>query len=196
MSTSLNGFGMIPKYNLGGIIRPRAYLSGIASGYNTAIYKYQPVALNSSGQLVIGAASGADIIGVFAGWEGLDNTGKWWTINNWSANQTYSAAEEMNAYIWDDPNIVYRVQADGAVAQSNGGQLNFTSATVGNGNATTGYSQATLSASSLSTSGQGMVRVVELPVITTEGGNAWGDAFTVLDVMIARHQYVSNKVAV
>jgi hypothetical protein len=196
MSTTLNGFGLIPKYNLGGTIRPRAYESGILSGYATAIYKYQPVALNSSGNIVVGAASGADIIGVFAGWDGVDSNGKFWNINNWSANQTYITGEIMNAYIWDDPNTVYRIQADGSLAQSFGGQVNFTSATVGNGNSTTGLSQCTASAASLSTSAQAMLRIIECPNLQESGGNSWGDAYTTVDVMIARHQYIANKVAV
>lgn len=197
MASTLNGYGMIPKYSLGGIIRPRAYLSGIASGYSTALYKYQPVTLNSSGNIVA-AAVNADFIGVFAGWEGMDSTGKWWTINNWSANQTYAATEAMYAYIWDDPNIVYRIQADATLAQSNGGQVDFTTATIGSGNATTGYSSATANASSLSTSGQKQLRIIELApnYNTIPGGNAWGDAFPDIDVQIARHQYVANKVAV
>lgn len=196
MATTLNGYGMIPKYSLGGIIRPRAYLSGILSGYNTAIYKYSPVALNSSGNLVL-ASAGADFLGVFAGWEGMDSTGKWWTINNWSANQTYAATEEMYAYVWDDPAIVYRIQADATIAQANGAQVDFTTGTIGSGNATTGLSSCTANASD-TTSGQKQLRIIELApnYNTVPGGNAWGDAFPDIDVQIARHQYVANKVAV
>lgn len=196
MATTENGYGMIPKYSLGGLIRPRAYLSGILSGYNTALYKYQPVALNSSGNIVA-ATTAADFIGVFAGWEGMDSTGKWWTINQWSANQTYAATEEMYAYIWDDPNIVYRIQCDATLAQSNGGQVDLSS-NIGNGNATTGLASCTANAGSLTTSGQKQLRIIELApnYNTVLGGNAWGDAFPDIDVQIARHQYVSNKVAV
>jgi len=188
---------MIPKYNEQGQVRARAYLSGIASGYSTALYKYQPVTLNSSGNIVAATAA-SDFLGVFAGWEGIDSTGKWWTLNNWPASQTYASAERMYAYVWDDPNTVFRIQADGALAQSNGGQVDFTSATIGNGSTTTGLSACTASAASLSTSGQKQLRIMELATDydTILGGNAWSDAYTIVDVMIARHQYIANKVAV
>lgn len=197
MATTLNGFGLIPKYNLGGIIRPRAYYLGIASGYSTALYKYTPVALNSSGNLVVATAGANDILGVFAGWEGIDSTGKWWTLNNWPASQTYASAERMYAYVWDDPNIIYRIQADATVAQANGGQVDISS-NIGSGSATTGLSSCTANGASLSTSAQKQLRIMELAPVYDDiaGGNAWGDTYPILDVQIARHQYVANKVAV
>lgn len=196
MSTTLAGFGLRPKYNETGTVRPRAYYGGIASGYNVALYKYQPVIMNTSGVL-IAATTNADIIGVFAGWEGVDATGRMIVSDQWLAGQTYTADGNMVAYVWDDPTTVYQIQADGSLAQSAiGDQADFTTATIGNGS-TVGFSVATMSSTLKGAGVQGQLRVIELaPLPGIPGGNSWGDAFTIVHVSIARHEYIANKVAI
>lgn len=204
MSTILNPYGIRPAYSPQGMAAARGYPNGIASGYATGIYKYAPVALNSSGNLVL-ASSAADFIGVFCGVKWIDTSGVPHVSDQWIAGTTYnnssgsiSAGYGMEAQVWDDPNMVFVIQADGSIAQSIGGQVNFTAANIANGNATVGLSTCTAQASSLTTSGQGQLRIVELsPGPNVNGGtNAWGDAFTEIRVMNARSQYVANKVAV
>jgi hypothetical protein len=198
MSATSAPFGMRPAYSPQGMASARSYPNGIASGYNTAILKYQPVALNSSGNIITATAGTNDFIGVFAGLFYVDASGIPHEANQWIASQTYNTSGNtvaqgygINVMVWDDPNMVFSIQADGSLAQSLGGQVNFTNTTAGS--TTTGLSAVTASASSLTTSGQGQLRIVELdPTI----GNAWGDAFTIVRVMNARSQYVANKVAV
>lgn len=191
MSASNNPFGIRPKYSLVGPVRPRAFPLGIASGYSSGLLKYQPVTLNTNGTITA-ATTNQDIYGVFAGWEGLDTTNRWITSNQWLANQAYNTGEVMNAYVWDDPSIVYAIQCDGSLAQTSiGDQADFSNITAGS--TTTGYSQATLSSTLKGAGVQGQLRIMELDLAST---NAWGDAFTIVHVNIARLQYIANKVAV
>lgn len=196
MSATLNGYGLRPVYADGHFTQARRYDGGIASAYATTLYQYQPVALNSSGQIVA-ASAGADFLGVFMGVTYFDASGVPHTLNQWPA----STAVQTNAPLWvwviDDPDQIYQIQADGPLAQSNGGQVDFTTATIGSGGSVVGLSVATASASSLSTSAQKQLRIMELaPSPSLLGINAWGDAYTEIRVKIARHQLVANKVAV
>lgn len=203
MSTVLNAYGMRPAYSPQGMAAARSYANGIASGYGTGILKYQPVTLNSSGQIIAAVAGTNDFIGVFAGVRYVDSNGVPHVSDQWTAGQTYSnsAGSVTGIYgvevlVWDDPNMVFNIQADGSLAQSIGGQVNFSN--IGAGSTTTGLSQCTASASSLTTSGQGQLRIVGLvlPPTTNGGTNQWGDAYTEIQVMNARSQYIANKVAV
>lgn len=192
MVATLNPFGMRPAYSPQGMAAARGIVGGIASGYASNILKYQPVALNASGNIVAAAATG-DIYGIFAGVTWTDAQGIPQSADSWTAGTVYTggAASPVYTWVWDDPNSVFSIQADGALASSVGGQVNFSNITAGS--TTTGLSAATASAASLTTSGQAQLRIVALdPSI----GNAWGDAFTIVQVQIAQSQYVANKVAV
>lgn len=203
MSTVLNPYGMRPSYNAGiGTVEATAYANGIASGYGTALLKYQPVALNSSGQIIAATAGTNDFLGVFAGVKYILADGTMKETNQWIAGTTYSSTPGqvtdtygIQVFVWDNPGIIYQIQADGSVAQANGGQANLSNIT--NGSTTTGLSQCTMSAT-VTTSGQGQLRIVgiSLPPTVNGGTNAWGDAYTEVLVQNARHQYIANKVAV
>ncbi len=191
MSSTLAPLGMVPKYSQVGPVRPQAYPYGIASGYNTALFKGQPVTMGTSGTIVA-ATTNQDIMGVFAGWEGVDSTGRFITSNQWAANQAFNAGEIMNAYIWQDPTIVYSIQCDGSLAQTSiGDQADFSNPT--SGSTVTGYSAATISSTLKGAGTQGQLRIIELSL---NPYNAWGDAYTVVHVQIARLQYIANKVAI
>lgn len=192
MSATLQPFGLKPVYAPGQNTQARRYDYGIASGYATAILQYQPVALNSSGQLVV-ATTAADFIGSFGGVMYYDTAGIPHEVNQWIAGTTYQANTPMWVWVYDDPTQVFSIQCDGSLVQSVGGQVDFTSANLASGSTTTGLSQCTAQASSLSTSAQKQLRIVELDLTI---GNAWGDAYTIIRVQNARSQYVANKVAV
>ena len=193
MSSTLQPFGLKPVYAPGQNAQARRYDYGIASGYATNILQYQPVALNSSGQIVTVTSATADFLGAFGGVAYFDQYGIPHEVNQWVAGTIYQANTPLWVWVYDDPTQVFQIQADGSVAQSIGGQINFTAANLANGSTTVGLSQATAQASSLTTSGQGQLRIVELDLSI---GNAWGDAYTILRVQNARSQYVANKVAV
>ncbi len=187
MSSTNAPFGMRPAYHPTGLERADTYTIG--TGYATALYKGTPVLLNTDGTLNVATVTN-DFIGVFDGVEFTDSLGKPNYSNFWPAAQVATA---ITAYVWDDPDIVYEIQADGSIAATAvGAQADF-SATPGSGNATTGLSSATIS-SSLETAGQqGQLRILRL---APYADNAWGDAYTVVQVQIAQHQYVANKVSI
>lgn len=198
MSATLQPYGLRPAYSPQGMAAARSIPNGIASGYGTGLLKYQPVTLNTSGQIVAATAGTNDFYGVFAGVRYVDGFGIPHESNQWVAGTAYGAASGtvssiygLEVMVWDDPNMVFEIQADGSLAQSIGGQVNFSNITAGS--TATGLSACTASASSLTTSGQGQMRIVELALNI---GNIWGDAFTQVRVMLARSQYVANKVAV
>jgi len=192
MSATSAPFGFRPAYNPIGLDRAKKYT--IASAYGTQIAKGMPVILNTNGTIVAGTAA-ADIVGIFAGCEYIDsNTGKPVVSPYWPAGQV---ATNIVAWVWDDPNNVYEVQADGSIAQTAiGDQADVSNVSNVTGSAAIGgnvLSAATLSASLAGAGVQAQFRIVGFG---QQVDNAPGDAFTIVQVQIARHQFISNKVAV
>src|SRR3990170_5863761 len=185
-------FGMRPVFHPTGLDRAHRYLNAIPTGYASNIFKYQPAALNSSGQIVVTALSAADYIGVFAGVMFIDAFGKPNFVNNWVASTTLGTGD-LWAFVWDDQGIVYEVQANGSIAQTAiGDQANF-AASMLTGSTLTGLSTGAIDSTLVGAGVQGMVKIVD---IHPRPDNTFGDAFTIVQVQIARHQYVSNKVAI
>ena len=113
MSSSNAPFGLRPAFHPSGLDRAQALAGGIASAYNTDILKGQPVKLNSSGNIVV-AAAGDAFQGAFAGVEWTDTTGRRRVSNYWPANTAYQTGSCV-AYFYNDPNIVYEIQAAGSL---------------------------------------------------------------------------------
>lgn len=188
MSATSAPFGFRPAYNTIGLERAKRY--AIASGYGTAMYKGQPVILNTNGTITAGTAA-ADLKGILAGVEFVDANGKPNLQPNWPAGQVIPAGGFAYAWVWDDPTIVYEVQATGSIPQTAvGDQVDV--ANVAAGSAQTGLSQCGVGAV-VGAGSQGQFRIVDFGKAPD---NAPGDPFTVVQVMIARDQYVANKVAV
>lgn len=194
MTATLQPFGLMPSFSPQYNAVAQAYMGGVASGYSSNILKYQPVMLNSSGN-IIAATAGSDtsILGSFAGVSWIDSNGVYQESNKWSASMTYGGGTASPNYAWvyNSPIQTFRIQCDATLALSVGGQVDFSNITAGS--TTTGLSAATASASSLTTSGQNQLRVLALdPAVN----NAWGDAFPIIQVQISQHQFVANVNAV
>lgn len=186
MSSTNAPFGMRPSFHPSGLDRAVALPGGIASGYSTGILKGQPVALNTFGNIIT-ATAGSAFQGAFAGHEYTDLTGRRQISNQWIANTAYQTGSEIT-YYYSDPNIVYDIQADGSVAQTAiGDQANFSA--VSAGSTTTGLSQCTMSASLAGSGAVGDLRIIGL---TPAVDNAWGDAYTVVQVQVSRSQFVAT----
>ena len=135
------------------------------------------------------ATSGYQVAGAFDGCEWTDTTGRRRISNYWPASTSGTA---IVAYFYNDPLIVYEIQADGSVAQTAiGDNANFSNLTAGS--TTTGLSQCTMSATLTGTSTYGQLRIVDLAPYP---GNAWGDAYTIVRVQIANHQFVATLNAI
>lgn len=198
MSTTAAPFGMqpvIPSYYKGvSGVTPEAITSGIASAYGTAIYENSPVILNTSGNIVIGTTA-ADFYGSFAGVRYVPTGGGLQVQSNqWTAAATYVAGT-MWTYVYSDPTLIYKMQSNGSLAQTAvGDQADFINP--GTGSTTTGQSSAAISSSLAGAGVQAQLRIIGLFQGQDTGGNAWGDAFTIVLVQNARHEYVANKTAV
>jgi hypothetical protein len=179
-------FGFRAAYHPSGVIRPDA--GTIVNTNTTAIFMGDPVSIQTTGvvaQTVSGVNNG--LVGIFLGCEftlpgGIRRVSPFWP------GAAGAGATDIVAYYTTDPNIVFEVQADGSVPSTAiGEQATFT---LGSGNTSTGISTAVLQTSSLSAATANQLRVVG---VSLQPDNAWGDAFTIVRVQIALHQYVNRQ---
>lgn len=182
MSATNGPFGFLPIRHMGGgSTRPESIGNAINSGYGTSISTGQPVILTTSGVLNAVAASTDEVYGIFAGINYVDSNGNPQNQPSWTASTT---ATDIIVELWMDPMIVYKVQANGSVPTTGRGACadatNF-------GSASNGFSQMAVS-SNLSTAGQ--FRIIDKYL---DPGNDFGDAYTVLQVTIAKSQIIAQK---
>lgn len=188
MSSVSAPFGLRPAYHPSGLDRAREY--PLAAGYATPIYKNTPVTLVSNSINV--AATAADFLGSFDGVTYTDVTGKPTVTNFWPG--ALSGATNITAWVWDDPLTIFEIQSLGSIALGSvGKQIDLDNTSLATGSSATGLSTAMCTATVINSGSQGQLRIIDISQAPT---NAWGDAFTVLQVQIARSQFVSNKVAV
>jgi hypothetical protein len=189
MSATNAPFGMRPAFHPSGLDRAQALANGIVSGYSSDILKGQPVKYVTGGTIEQVTSTEA-FVGAFAGVEWTDTTGRRRVSNYWPANTAYQTGSCV-AYFYNDPNIVYEIQADGSVAQSAvGDEADFSNLTAGS--TTTGLSQCTLSSSLAGANNSAQMRIVDLAPIP---GNAWGDSFTIVRATVAKFQFGQVRVS-
>lgn len=183
MSATSAPFGLRPAFHPSGLDRAQALAGGIVSGYASNILKGQPVKYDTNGTIVP-AAAGDAFVGAFAGVEFTDTTGRRRVSNYWPASTAYQTGSCV-AYFYNDPNIVYEIQADGSLAQSSiGDEADLSNTTAGS--TTTGLSQATLSTSLIGANGEAQMRIVDLAPYPD---NAWDDAYVIVRATIAQFQF-------
>ena len=220
MSTTYLPFGLKPAYHPSGLDRATQFVGtnsfqaatdnsytapyGLTTGQS--FYQYQPVAINSSGQLIPAptlAATGR-MFGVFDGVEFTDSQGRR-SVAKWASKLTLDASTQIIFWIFSDPALVYEAQCNGSVPTTSIGLAynfdatnNATSGTaIGNGGA--GFSTTALAASPVAAGAQGQVKVVGLgrEVAFPAGQtNAWGDTYTIVQVQIANSQLVAPSISV
>lgn len=206
MSAAAAFFGLRPIYDQSGRVRPRGYQNGILSAYNTNVYQGTPVKLVTSTYNTFQVATVSnDIAGVFAGVEYTDANGRRQYSKYWPANLaplTTGQPGTWTVWVWDDPRTIFEIMANGALGEVagrgvSGQQVDLIAGTgtggVGAGSTVTQLSSAAADASSLSNNAQKQLRIIDKARYVD---NDWGDAFPVLQVQIAMHQYIANKVAV
>jgi hypothetical protein len=220
MSTTFRPFGMKPVYHPSGLDRAvpfagtNSFITGVS--YNApyslsagqSFYQYQPVGITASGQLTIAATAAATspVYGVFDGVEYTTAEGRR-TVGKNASKVTLDAATSIVFWIFQDPSLVYEIQANGSVTSAAiGSQYNFTSAAgfttadgyvIGVGGA--GFSTTALAASPVASGAQGQVRVVGLGrevAFPTGELNAWGDTYTIVQVEISNNTFRAPKVSV
>ena len=146
----------------------------IASAYDTAIFYGDFVKLVAAGTLEKAAVTTsvvAGTVGIFVGCSYTDPSSSQMTFNQTFPADT--AASDIMAYVVDDPKLVFKMQADEAVAQT--GLGNNISAVNTAGSTTIGRSKNALDGGSIATTNSLPLRVLEFVDGPT---SAVGDAFT------------------
>ena len=190
MSSTNAPFGLRPAFHPSGLDRAQALPGGITSGYATQILKGQPVAYSASAGVIVplttAPASGSAVAwsGAFAGVEWTDTTGRRRVSNYWPASTAYQTGSCI-AYFYNDPNIVYEIQAAGSLAQTSiGDEADLSNTTAGS--TTTGLSACTLSTTLAGAGNSAQMRIINLAPYPD---NAWGDSYTIVRATIAEYQF-------
>ena len=131
-------FGLRPIGKVGsGVQNMGTTMDTIEDNYGTAIFKGDHV-IQSGGYVIKGTASGATILGVFNGCFYIDPTSKKPTYSNYypgSINVTsagsISGSTNIDAYIYDDPYMLFEAQCDGTLAKTDIGKNTDTVLTAG-----------------------------------------------------------------
>jgi hypothetical protein len=198
MSATYAPFGLKPVYHPSGLVRSLNY----TGAYDTAaiFYSGTPVALDeatTAGTSTLVVASNTPtanmrLAGVFGGVEYTDASGRR-TVSKWFG-PALGTATDIVMWIFMDPEIVYEVQANGSLTNIVVGQeFNFTAVSSGQiiGNGGLGTSTAALSTTAVAAGTQAQMQVVNLGRAID---NAWGDAYTVVQVKLANDTFVAPNV--
>lgn len=184
MSATSAPFGLRPAYHPSGLDRAQGLANIIESGYAQNILKGQAVKLAAATGYVVRADATDALYGVFDGVEWTDTTGRRRVSNYWPTGTAYQTGS-LIAYIWTDPQVVYEIQANGSIAQTAiGAEFDLSSPYAGS--TTTGLSQALMDTTAAGANTSKVLRVIDLAPYP---GNAWGDAYTIVRVQIAKFQY-------
>jgi len=165
----------------------------ITSGFNTAIANGDIVQVAANGTITKVTDVGtngdpfpAGTVGIFLGCSYTDTVRGFTQNNQWPAGQV---AVDAQAYICDDPNALFQIQADAAVAQTlmhSNFAVNQTAPDTANGNSRISLDVAT--AATTATVAFKLVDFVNAP------GSTVGDAFT--DVIVkfnpSSHAYTAG----
>lgn len=192
MSSTSAPFGFRPSYHPSGQMRPKAYT--IASTYAANIFSGDPVKLVDAGTIQLGTSDGSrtgtvdgvSLLGIFAGCEYTDATGKPTVSNFWPTGIT---ATNITAWVYDDPETLFDVQYNNpgtpgtdTVQTAVGEECDWVQTAPG-GSTSTGLS-ATLLTAIQSTSGQ-----FQITGFAKNVNDNLTDAYVVATVRINEHQY-------
>jgi hypothetical protein len=190
MSSTSAPFGFRASFHNSGQMRPKAYV--IASTYAANIFSGDPVKLTDNGVIQLGTSDGTrsgttdgiSLLGIFAGVQYLDATGKP-TISPFFPSGT--TGTEITAWVYDDPETLFDVQynnpsAGTTVQTAVGEECDWTVASPG-GSTQTGLSNTYLTAIQ-ATSGQ-----FQITGFGYEINDSLTDAYVVVTVRINEHHY-------
>ena len=190
MSAISAPFGFRPSYHNSGQMRPKAYV--IASTYAATIFSGDPVKLTDNGVIQLGTSDGTRdgttdgiaLLGIFAGVQYLDASGKPTISPFWPGGTT---GTEIVAWVYDDPETLFDVQytnpsAGTTVQTAVGEECDWTVASPG-GSTQTGLSNCQLTAIQ-ATSGQFQITGFAYNI-----NDSLTDAYVVATVRINEHHY-------
>lgn len=204
MASTASPYGLKPVNELGGLPYAGSTRQYVIDPAGTAanIYNGSPVYVNADGYLAVATATGADastnglpvgtantgIVGVFVGCQYINAQGQ--VI--YSQYYPTGTTGVVNAYVVDDPQVVFQVQSAGQVTQAAvGANLFFSTGAVATGSTSTGNSTASVVAGSSAVTTTAAFRVVGFPNMV--GFSVVGDAYTDVFVKInpGYHSYTN-----
>ena len=190
MSSTSAPFGFRPSFHNSGQMRPKAYT--IASTYAANIFSGDPVKLTDNGVIQLGTSDGTrsgttdgiSLLGIFAGVQYLDATGKPTISPFWPSGTT---GTQIVAWVYDDPETLFDVQynnpsAGTTVQTAVGEECDWTVASPG-GSTQTGLSNTYLTAIQ-ATSGQFQITGFAYSIF-----DSLTDAYVQVTVRINEHHY-------
>ena len=143
----------------GGMIRASEYK--IASGTSSDIFTGDFVKLLSTGYIDV-ASAGNRILGVFAGVKYTASDGEVVYKKYFPTGTTTLGSADVTAYVYDDPNITYRIQSAGSADFADIG--NLADHVAGSGSTTTGQSGHEVSGTTgTGTAGLRILRLIDDP---------------------------------
>lgn len=196
MATTSRPRGLQPVKMIGG--RPANWgqtLYKIPDGYATAIFNGDPVVMTASGSTrgtiarmnatatATTITSSGTWLGVFLGCEYVDPTTKQPTWRQYYPGSITPASGSIYAHVIDDPDALFEIQADGALAQTTLG-TNAAIIQTAVGNTTTGNSGLQLDASSVESTSSLPLRIVDF---VTRPESSIGDTYTDAIVRLNTH---------
>jgi hypothetical protein len=178
------------RHLTGGNVQENLYT--IASGYAANIFTGNPVVQVADGSIqnAIGSEGSESVqpIGIFAGCKYIDATGNVIYSKFWPASTTVLTGSTIEAYVYDDPFIVFKVMSDstGAALVDRGNIWAF-NLNLSNGSAVTGLSASYLDHTVAGTSGNTLqFRILRL---NDDGVNVWGP-YSVVEVVLIGQDFL------
>lgn len=183
MSNLNTPYGLRPVRHLtGGTIRNSAY--AIKTGTAQNIFTGDPVEIDTdAGFIQLADADANAPVGVFAGCKYKDATGKMIFSPIWP---TGIAATEIEALVYDDPNIVFGMQSDGTTATTAASVGVAYNSTIVAGVASIGRSKTVLKPGGTTTPAFMVKGLVNKP------DNTWG-LYSEVEVLIVRHKLLADS---
>ena len=190
MSAISAPFGFRPSYHNSGQMRPKAYT--IASTYAANIFSGDPVKLTDNGVVQLGTSDGTrsgtvdgiSLLGIFAGCQYLDASGRPAISPFWPSGAT---GTEIVAWVYDDPETLFDVQytnpSSGTTVQTAVGEECDWSVASPGGSTQTGLSTCQLTAIQ-ATSGQFQITGFAYNI-----NDSLTDAYVQVTVRINEHHY-------
>ena len=195
MSSTSAPFGFRPSFHNSGQMRPKAYT--IASTYAANIFSGDPVKLTDNGVIQLGTSDGTrsgttdgiTLLGIFAGVQYDDATGKPTISPFWPSGTT---GTNIVAWVYDDPETLFDVQytnpgtpGTDSVQSAVGEECDWTVASPG-GSTQTGLSNTYLTAIQ-ATSGQFQITGFAYSIF-----DSLTDAYVQVTVRINEHAYKAS----
>lgn len=199
MSLTAKTYGLIPAFHPSGQNRANRYniLNNSGTGYSTSIYKGQLVEIDTGNNGTIEASDGTSAcLGVFAGCEYIDPTGKPVSSPYWPASTAVLTGSQIVAYVYDDPATVFKTcvtaNASGYTQAAIGDQCDISFAAGGNTN--TGLSAGSVIVAMVGNGATAALRI--LGFVDNTPYDATTNPYPELLVQINQLQFAANTAVV